>query len=101
MKKKHSDLGIASFIINVVYVIFIVLISINQYLQYIYTEHFRDYFLLIYLLVSLLAFGLGIGGLMQKDRKKLFVNLGIIFSVLTILLDVVFIVLNIYLSVLM
>ena len=101
MKKKHSEFGIASLIINVVYVIFIVLIIINQYLQYLYTGHFRDYFLLIYLLVSLLAFGLGIGGLMQKDRKKLFAILGIIFSFLTILFDVAVIILFIYVSIYM
>jgi hypothetical protein len=36
------------------------------------------------MLLDLVALGLGIGGLIQKDRKKVFAILGTIFSGLTI-----------------
>jgi hypothetical protein len=40
--------------------------------------------LFAFLFVSLVGLGLGIGGLVQKDRKKIFAVLGTIFSALTI-----------------
>ena len=42
-------------------------------------------FIIAFLLLALIALGLGIGGLVQKERKKVFAILGIVFSALTIL----------------
>ena len=76
LELKYSELGIASFSINIVSGIIIILAW--SYMWYFF------YFSLGILFMSLVALGLGIGGLRQKDRKKLFAILGTIFSVLLI-----------------
>ncbi len=72
MELKHSELGIASFSINIVSGF--VTIFAWSHMWYFF------YFFLGILFTSLVALGLGIGGLRQKDRKKLFAILGTIFS---------------------
>ncbi len=43
-----------------------------------------------FLFPSLVALGLGIGGLLQKDRKKIFAILGTVISAVLILIEIVF-----------
>ena len=41
-------------------------------------------FFVVFLFASLVALGLGIGGLTEKDQKKLYAILGTVFSVVTL-----------------
>ena len=45
-------------------------------------------FLIAFLMLDLLAIGLGIAGLIQKDRKKTFSILGLIFGASTVVITV-------------
>jgi hypothetical protein len=92
VQRKHSGLGIASFcicigigIIKILLFLILIPLDITKYF-------YVDFVLLIYLfplyplisiLLSLVALGLGIGGLIQKDRKKIFSILGTIISAVT------------------
>jgi hypothetical protein len=95
LKRKHSELGIASFIISIVSI----LIFLSLILAYFgpinpYTTITPHWISLMYKILSystwplpfapLLALGLGIGGLIQKDRKKIFAIFGTIFSAVVI-----------------
>ena len=98
MKRKHSELGIASFSISIVISIFMILIQAIYFILPIQINPFTPetialnknaewvwFFLFFcYPIVFLVALGLGIGGLIQKERKKLFAILGIIISAMTI-----------------
>jgi t-SNARE complex subunit (syntaxin) len=44
--------------------------------------------------VDVLAIGLGIGGVVQSNRKKIFAVLGIVFAAITIVLTVVLMVIG-------
>jgi hypothetical protein len=75
LQQKHSGPGIASFCLSIVQSIVIILVD---------GFHIINYLLICYcvfLLIPYVAFGLGIWGLIQKDRKKLFAILGMILSV--------------------
>jgi hypothetical protein len=76
-KWKHSEFGIASFSISIVVSIVIFLMIYNS----IFDVKGTVIALLFTLFMYLAALGLGIGGLIQKDRKKDFAILGIIFSI--------------------
>jgi hypothetical protein len=75
MGRKHSGLGIASLSISIIVIIVIIL----GFLLNI-KEGVEDVWFCGTLIISLVALGLGIGGLIQKDQKKLFAILGTIFS---------------------
>jgi len=91
-EQKHSGLGIASFITSIVSGILIFLIYVIAGAMEVSTPGGMDekfatamsLFLLVFLEASLVALGLGIAGLLQKDRKKIFAILGTIFSAVTI-----------------
>ena len=88
MERKHSGLGFASFIINIA-VIFIVLVTLA--LSNLFDPLLGRIPLSIYFVspfVSMLALGLGIAGLLQKDRKKVFAILGTLLSLLILLFSV-------------
>jgi len=94
-KQKHSGLGIASFITSVVSGILIFVMIVVAGVMETTTPGGIDensagavmvgLFLFAFLGGSLVALGLGIGALMQKDRKKVFAILGTVFSTVSLL----------------
>lgn len=88
---KHSGLGIASFIIGIIQSIAsftAIIISGATYATYsIPTENQEIIFAIIGLVIfvglfiHLIGIGLGIAGLLQKNRKKVFSILGLIFNI--------------------
>ncbi|EMR13295.1 hypothetical protein MPL1_05964 [Methylophaga lonarensis MPL] len=88
--EKHSGLGIASFITSIVSGVFIFLLIAVAGVMEASTPGGLDeesaaavmigFFLFAFLVTTLIAFGLGIGGLIQKGRKKIFATLGTVFS---------------------
>lgn len=95
MEQKHSGIGIASFVISIVagILIFIVLgiagsleASTPGGIDENSTEAVMVGLAIIGLLfLNVLSVGLGIGGLLQKERKKIFAILGTVFSSFLIL----------------
>ncbi|MBN2182243.1 MAG: hypothetical protein JW715_10040 [Sedimentisphaerales bacterium] len=90
MPRKHSRMGIASFIIALgqgfVTMIFIILAIILAS-----TEHQNDnttvflffgMFLMVGILSHLVGVGLGIAGTIQKSRRKIFAIIGLVLNVL-------------------
>jgi hypothetical protein len=94
-QRKHSGLGIASFIISIVVGIAVfVMIVVAAVAESASPDGVDEESpvaiilglgLLMLLLLDFLALGLGIGGICQKGRKKVFSVLGTIFSCTTIL----------------
>jgi hypothetical protein len=90
MEQKHSGIGIASFVISIVAGILIfILLGIAGSLEASTpggidensTEAVMIGLAIIGLLfLNVLAVGLGIGGLLQKEQKKIFAILGTVFS---------------------
>ena len=95
MELKHSGVGIAAFIISLVmgFITFIVVVvagiletSSPGGMDENSVEAAVVGLLIIgCILVQLVALGLGIAGLVQKNRKKLFAILGTVFSGMTLL----------------
>ena len=85
MEQKHSSLGIASIITNIV-VIFIIaiLVIVPALYRPLAGQIPLSIIYFVFAFISLVALGLGIAGLIQKDQKKIFAILGTIFSVLMI-----------------
>jgi len=91
---KHSGLGIASFITSILSGILIfLLIAIAAFMESSTPGGIDEesaeavligLFLFAALGIDLLALGLGVGGLIQKDRKKVFAILGTVFASVTI-----------------
>lgn len=89
-QKKHSGLGVASFITSIISGVFIFLLIVVAGVMEASTPGGMDeesigavmvgLFLLLFLGAALVALGLGIGGLLQKERKKIFAILGTVFS---------------------
>ncbi|WP_447593413.1 hypothetical protein [Aquipseudomonas campi] len=102
MEQKHSGLGIASFIISIVtgiliFLLFIVAGVIESSTPGGINEESTEaivlgLFIILMLFINLVAIGLGIGGLCQSERKKIFAILGTIFSSLTTLLAILLII---------
>ena len=95
MEHKHSGIGIAAFVISIVMaVVAFGLITFAGVFEATTPGGIDEESALAVvaglglfgcILVDLVALGLGIGGLFQKDRKKIFPILGTIFSTLTII----------------
>ena len=87
---KHSGIGIASFITSIVSGCFLFLTFVIAGVMESSTPGGMDskssasamvgLFLITFLGAALVALGLGISGLLQKDRKKIFSILGTVFS---------------------
>src|SRR6218665_3861150 len=102
MEQKHSGLGIASFIISIVtgiliFLLFIVAGVVESSTPGGINEESTEaivlgLFIILMLFINLVAIGLGIGGLCQSERKKIFAILGTIFSSLTTLLAILLII---------
>ena len=102
-EQKHSGLGVASFIASIVSGICIFLIFVVAGVMETSTPGGIDeestgalmlgFVLYAFLGALLLALGLGIGGLLQKERKKIFAILGTVMSavmvVVTIFLSII------------
>ncbi len=94
MDQKHSGIGIASFIISTVVGLLAFLLIIVAGVMEASTPGGIDEnsssavvvgLLIIGVLgIDVVALGLGIGGLMQKDRRKIFSVLGVVFSTTTV-----------------
>ena len=95
MEYRHSGIGVASFVISIVMALTgFGLIAIAGVIE-VTTPGGMDESSAIAvviglsifgcILVDLVALGLGIGGLIQKNRSKIFSILGTIFSALTII----------------
>jgi len=94
MEQKHSGLGIASFIISLltgllVFLLMAMLVVIEKSTPGGIDEKsvgavVTGLFILAMLIGDFVALGLGIGGLIQKERKKIFAILGTTFSAATI-----------------
>lgn len=84
MGKNHSILGIASLSISGLLIIYFAVALLLTKPHDIFIPY-RPTLLMCYAspFIFLMGLGLGIGGLIQKDRKKLFPILGLIFSILT------------------
>lgn len=95
MEQKHSGLGITSFVISLlVGVLIFATIIIAGFMSARHPDGmdekaastiFIGLAIISFMLLDLLALALGIAGLFQKDTKKVFAILGIIFSLLTLL----------------
>ncbi len=98
VEKKHSGLGISSFIISTATGVLMFLLFIVAGVMETSTPGGIDessagavvvgLFLIAFLMLDLLAIGLGIAGLIQKDRKKTFSILGLIFGASTVVITV-------------
>ena len=96
MEVKHSGVGIASFVTSIVAGALIFLLVIIAGVLEASTPGGMDeesigavligLFLFAFLGAELVALGLGIGGLIQKDRKKTFAILGVVFSATALLI---------------
>src|SRR5690606_33657307 len=100
MEVKHSGVGIASFVTSIVAGVLIFLLVIIAGVLEVSTPGGMDeesiaavligLFLFAFLGAELVALGLGIGGLIQKDRKKIFAILGVVFSATALLITLLF-----------
>jgi hypothetical protein len=96
VENKHSGLGISSFIISTAIGVLMFLLFIVAGIMETSTPGGIDedstgamlvgLFLIAFLILDLLAIGLGIAGLIQKDRKKMFSILGVVFSASTVVI---------------
>lgn len=92
---KHSGLGIASFVTSIVSGILMFALFVIAGVVQASTPGGMDeqspiavvvgLGLFAFLFVALVALGLGIGGLLQKERRKLFAILGTVISAATVL----------------
>ena len=106
--KKHSGLGIASFITSIISAILIFILMVAAGLIAASSPGGMDQaspaavmiglLLFAFLFISLVALGLGVGGIFQKERKKIFSVLGAIFSAVTIICTVSVVILGMTMS---
>lgn len=89
MEQKHSGIGIASFVTSITVGILVFLTTVVSGIM-VASAASEEFFTIVGLLilallsVDVVALGLGIGGLCQKDRKKIFAILGTVFSSVTV-----------------
>ena len=101
---KHSGLGIASYFSSTSAGVFLFLTSVipgpiepttpGGMNEESATAVVIGLLLVIFLFAALVSLGLGIGGLLQKERKKVFAILGTVFSAAIILCTVALIALG-------
>ena len=101
---KHSRFGISAFVVSVtasvlMFLTFVVAGTLEATTPGGLDENsagaiFVGLFMIAFFALEVVAIGLGIAGLMQKDRKKVFSVLGIVFGSITILGTVFLIVLG-------
>ncbi|MDP7266617.1 MAG: hypothetical protein QF408_00470 [Pirellulales bacterium] len=92
---KHSGLGIASFVTSICAGGMLFVVVVTAGVMEASAPGGMDeksagaiiigLFMFLLLFVELVAMGIGVGGLFQKERKKIFAILGIVFSLASIL----------------
>jgi hypothetical protein len=102
--RKHSGVGIASFILSVMSAVFIFITLVVAGVMEATTPGGMDegapgtivvgLMMITFFFVAMVGLGLGVGGLCQKNRKKIFAILGTIFSTVTILCTVFVVILG-------
>ncbi len=95
MEQKHSGLGVAAFVISLVMGIAIFVVFIVAGVMQVSTPGgLQDestgamvvgLFIILFLGLDVVAASLGIAGLMQRDRRRVFAVLGVIFATTTLL----------------
>ena len=108
VKSKHSGFGVASFIISILAGLLMFLIFVIATIIQVSTPGGMDRQSIQAMLVGLsiiallffdiVAVVLGIVGLFQKKRKKLFAVLGIIFSSATVISMILLIIVGVFMS---
>lgn len=98
VQKKHSGLGLASFILSIfslvaLFAALIVFGVIEAQNPGGLDEESPVFIalglaIILFFVLSIVAFGLSIAGLFQKERKKVFAVVGLILSALTVLVIV-------------
>jgi hypothetical protein len=106
--QKHSGLGIASFIISIVAGISMFLIFVAAGVMEVSSPNGIDeksagaivlgLFIIVAIGASLIALGIGIAGLLQKERKKIFAVLGTVFSTATLVCTIALLALGLAVS---
>lgn len=104
LDRKHSGLGIASFIIGTIIGVLMFLLFVVAGVMETSTPGGMDeesagamlvgLFLMAFLALDMLAIGLGIAGLFQAHRKKVFAVLGVVFGAFTIVATLLLVVLG-------
>ncbi len=94
-QRRHSGLGIASFITGTAAMVLMFLLLVVAGALEASTPGGMDEqsaaavivgsFLILFILTSVVALGLGIAGLFQRERRKVFPILGTVFSSFTVL----------------
>ncbi len=88
-EKKHSRFGIASFIISIIcgVLVYVPLFTVAFTQIETGSNESYGYLAIVFgsLCINFIGIGLGIAGLFEKNRKKIFAILGLVFSGLTIL----------------
>ena len=95
MKQKQSRFGIVSVFLSLltpllsylIYIIYISYINNSLFVTYKYMPQFPT-ICFSTLIISGFALGLGILGLVEKNRNKFFVYLGIVISILCIIIEI-------------
>ncbi len=89
---RHSGVGVASFVLAIVAAVVLMIdIVVIVSMQFHNPRRGRESEMIVGLVIlacvvlQLLALGLGIGGLLQRDRKKVFAILGVCFSAVPLL----------------
>tara|TARA_B100001013_G_scaffold247930_1_gene153697 strand:- start:337 stop:654 length:318 start_codon:yes stop_codon:yes gene_type:complete len=82
--RKHSGIGIASFVMSVSAVI---LISMGLFILPV-----PNLLFIVFILLDISALGLGLGAFFQKDRDRTFAVMGVVLSLLVLLALVVLLV---------
>ena len=88
---KHSGLGLASFILSLTMYtgIFVLLVTTGEIDEESTETMVLGALFIAAGLASCVALGLGIAGLLQRDRKKVLTVLGTVFSTLTLIVLVI------------
>lgn len=96
VERKHSGLGIASFVVSIITGLMMFMLFVVAGVMETSTPGGMDensveamlvgLFLFALLFLDLLAAGLGVAGLFQKERRKLFAILGLVFAAATIVI---------------
>ena len=104
MELKHSGIGISSFVISIIgsvcmFVLFALAGAMETSRPGGMDERSAQVVVLGLLIIAMLfmnlvAVGLGVAGLLQKERKKVFAILGTIFSGITVILTVVLLIIG-------
>jgi hypothetical protein len=99
---KHSGLGIASFVLSVISIVSIFILFVTAGAlnasggEDEVTNVIVGAFFLFFMMLTVISIGLGIAGLIIKNRKRVFAALGLTFSVIVFLLSIFLVIVGLY-----